>query len=453
MQMTLYSKFESRSVGKLKAQFLAASLLIFCGLPVVSLAAPPAGLELVQIAAQLNRPVVARHAGDGSGRLFVVEQPGRILVLDENDSLLANAFLDISAAVDDAGNEQGLLGLAFDPDYTSNGYFYVNYTYDPPGGGKDRTRVSRFSVSGGDANIADAGSEFIIIEINQDFSNHNGGDIHFGPDGYLYIGMGDGGSGGDPNNRAQTLSATGSESLLGKMLRIDVHGTVPEPAGVEKCGEVQNYSIPHVTDNGQVANPWLGDDEVCDEIWSYGWRNPWRWSFDQQSGEIFVGDVGQGDVEEVSWQSAGDPGGGNYGWNCKEGSEEYLSECDFQGVLIDPILEYPQTNSGGECAVTGGYVYRGDITQMQGDYIYADYCNGRIWFASQSNGNWSESLWLDTNHHPSAFGEDENGELYLVHVGSFAGNQPASNTGALYRFVDPMPNLVFEDGFEEDNVQ
>lgn len=258
--------------------------------------------------------------------------------------------------------------------------------------------------------------------------------------------MGDGGGGGDTLNRAQTLSAAGSLSLLGKMLRIDVHDSGPEPDGVEKCGEVQNYTIPHATDNGQIANPWLGDDDVCDEIWTYGWRNPWRWSFDSQTGDMFVGDVGQAEVEEVSWQSATDSGGGNYGWNCKEGSSPYLSPCAFQGTLIAPILEYQQADANG-CAVTGGYVYRGSISEMRGDYIYSDYCNGHIWFARKSGNNWSETLWQDTSYHPSAFGEDEAGELYLVHVGTLSGGIQA-NTGVIYRFVDNNPDDVYEDGFE-----
>lgn len=416
----------------LKTMVLTASALLANSLPCLSIAAPPAGLQLVPVATQLTRPVAARHAGDGSGRLFIVEQPGRILILDQTDTLLATPFLDITSAVDNTGNEQGLLGLEFDPDFASNGFFYVNYTYDP-GPGSDRTRVSRFSVSVGDSNVANAGSEHIIIEIQQDFSNHNGGDIHFGPDGYLYIGMGDGGSGGDPKNRAQTLSADGSHSLLGKMLRIDVHDSGAEPGGVEKCGEVQNYSIPHTTGNDQIANPWLGADGVCDEIWTYGWRNPWRWSFDKLTGDMFVGDVGQGDIEEISWQAAADPGGGNYGWNCKEGSSVFNAGCEFPGNFIDPILEFLHSGTGA-CSVTGGYVYRGRISAMWGDYIYSDFCNGNIWFASQSGSNWNETLWQDTNHRPTAFGEDEAGELYLVHIG-----------GDIYRFVDVG---VFDDGFE-----
>lgn len=410
-------------------------------------ASPPPELMLESIATGLNRPVAVRHAGDGKGRLFVVEQAGEIhIIVNSQGELEETVFLDIVDRVENGSNEQGLLGLAFDPEYVVNGYFYVNYTYYNVSVNKDWTRVSRFSVSDNDENVANENSESIIIEIAQDFSNHNGGDIHFGPDGYLYIGMGDGGSGGDPNNRAQTLSASGSEALLGKMLRIDVRGTAEEPQGVEKCGEVQNYKIPFQTDNGQIANPWLGTDGVCDEIWTYGWRNPWRWSFDRSNGDMFIGDVGQNAVEEVSWQSADHVGGDNYGWNCKEGSSIYLGNCEAQVPLIDPILEYLQATAGG-CSVTGGYVYRGVINAMQGDYIYSDFCNGYIWFADKNEGAWSESLWRNTDYHPSAFGEDETGELYLVHIGTLSSGLPVPNTGVVYRFkLDE--NYLFADGFE-----
>jgi glucose/arabinose dehydrogenase len=423
---------------------LAAVLM---GLAFFAHASPPPGLILEPIVTGLNRPVAVRHAGDGKGRLFVVEQAGEIhIIINSQGELVETVFLDIVDRVESGSNEQGLLGLAFDPDYKNNGYFYVNYTYNVMGS-TDWTRVSRFSVSDGDEDVANEDSESIIIEIAQDFSNHNGGDIHFGPDGYLYIGMGDGGSGGDPNNRAQTLSDSGSEALLGKMLRIDVHGIADEPQGVEKCGEVQNYKIPFQTDNGQLANPWLGDDGVCDEIWTYGWRNPWRWSFDRSTGDMFVGDVGQGSVEEISWQSANHDGRNNYGWNCKEGSSLYLDTCDAEVPLIDPILEYLQATANG-CAVTGGYVYRGAINAMQGDYIYSDYCNGYIWFADENEGAWSEVLWLDTDYHPSAFGEDEAGELYLVHIGTLVNFSPVANTGVVYRFKLDVEESLFADGFE-----
>ncbi len=428
---------------------ILAAILMAMAFPAYT--SPPPDLILEPIATGLNRPVAVRHAGDGKGRLFVVEQAGEIhIIVNSQGALVETVFLDMTDRVEHGSNEQGLLGLAFDPDYENNGYFYVNYIYNVSGN-VDWTRVSRFSVSDDDEDVANADSESVIIEIAQDFSNHNGGDIHFGPDGYLYIGMGDGGSGGDPNNRAQTLSAEGSESLLGKMLRIDVHGTAEEPQGVEKCGEVQNYKIPFQTDNGQLPNPWLGADGVCDEIWTYGWRNPWRWSFDRATGDMFVGDVGQGSVEEISWQSANHEGGDNYGWNCKEGTSIYRESCDAQVPLIDPILEYLHATAAG-CSVTGGYVYRGSISTMKGNYIYSDYCNGLIWFADENEGVWSEALWLDTDYHPSAFGEDEAGELYLVHIGTLSGGSPLANTGVVYLFKRDGEGSIFADGFEGVNT-
>lgn len=417
---------------------------------ITAYATPPEGLQLQPLVTGLNRPVAVRHAGDGRGRLFIVEQPGKILIIDSLGTLSATAFLDITDRVENGSNEQGLLGLAFDPDFAQNGFFYVNYTYNFSGN-LDRTRVSRFSVSTENDNIANNSSESVIIEISQDFGNHNGGDIHFGPDGYLYIGMGDGGSGGDPLNRAQTLGVSGSEALLGKMLRIDVRGTETEPPGVEKCGEVQNYKIPFQTTDGQIANPWLGDDDVCDEIWTYGWRNPWRWSFDRATGDMFAGDVGQNSSEEISWQSADHTGGDNYGWNCKEGSSNYPGTCAPEDSMIDPILEYLHSTADG-CSVTGGYVYRGAIEVMQGDYIYSDFCNGHIWFAQQAEGSWSETLWLDTDYYPSAFGEDEDGELYLVHIGTLVNGRPVADTGAVFRFEPAVIDKIFMNGFERATV-
>jgi len=209
--------------------------------------------------------------------------------------------------VDDTGGEQGLLGLAFHPDFAGNGRFFVNYTRDPPGNGLDRTVVARYQVSGQNPNIADPASATTILEVEQDFANHNGGDIHFGPDGYLYVGMGDGGGAEDPNNRAQDRG-----ELLGSMLRIDVDGTPPGGGG-GLCGRVPLYRAP-------PDNPFVGDPQGCDEIWAIGLRNPWRWSFDRGTGDLFIGDVGQATREEVSYQPAQSSGGENYGWSCMEGT-------------------------------------------------------------------------------------------------------------------------------------
>jgi glucose/arabinose dehydrogenase len=386
-------------------------------------AAPPDDLVLVPLISGLNSPVAVRHAGDGRGRLFIVEQAGVIRIWD-GTGLVPTPFLNISSIVDSEYNEQGLLGLAFHPNYASNGYFYVNYTYDP-GAGLDRTRIARYSVSAGNPDVADT-AETVILEIEQDFSNHNGGDIHFGPDGYLYICMGDGGSGGDPNDRAQDRT-----KLLGKMLRIDVDGATRKGRGfIEKCGLVQNYDIP-------VDNPFVGDGNACDEIWAYGMRNPWRFSFDRQTGALFIGDVGQELWEEIDFQPAASSGGENYGWRCYEGTHEYnLTGCS--GPFVDPILEYSQASGG--CSVTGGYSYRGHgIAGFGGTYVYGDYCSGKIWFALPAGG-WSAVLWDDTSLGISTFGEDEDGEIYVADLFG----------GTVSRFESP--STIFVDGFESGDT-
>ncbi len=386
-------------------------------------AQPPGDLALQQVVAGLASPVAVRHAGDGSGRLFIVEQAGVIRIWD-GAILLPTPFLDITALVDSSGFEQGLLGLAFHPDYAVNGFFYVNYTRDP-GAGLDRTVVARYQVSA-DPNVADPASAVTLLEIEQDFGNHNGGDIHFGPDGYLYIGMGDGGSGGDPNNRAQDLG-----ELLGKMLRIDVDGG----GGAPDCGLVTNYTVP-------LNNPFRnGPGGNCDEIWSLGLRNPWRWSFDRLTGDLFMGDVGQSAVEEIDFEPWTSSGGMNWGWRCYEGSLPFnTSGCGPPANYDFPILEYSQ--GSGDCSVTGGYRYRGSvIAGLFEVYVYGDWCSGRIWFGTESSpGTWSASVWLDTSFAIGTFGEDERGELHLAdHAG-----------GTIQRFVSP--SSIFFDGFESGDL-
>lgn len=394
-------------------------VVVSLGLVGVAEAVPPDDLALVPYISGLNSPVAVRNAGDGSGRLFIVEQAGIIRIWD-GLALVPTPFLNITGIVE-SGGEQGLLGLAFHPDYQNNGYFYVNYTYDP-GPGLDRTRIARYSVSAGNPDVADT-TETILMEIEQDFSNHNGGDIHFGPDGYLYIGMGDGGSGGDPNDRAQDRTL-----LLGKMLRIDVDGTTR--GVITGCGLEANYGIP-------ADNPFVGDGNACDEIWAYGMRNPWRFSFDRSTGALFIGDVGQNAWEEIDLQPAASPGGENYGWRCYEGTHEYnLTDC--VGPFVDPIIEYPHT--GGRCSVTGGFVYRGHrIGGFDGTYIYGEYCTGEIWFATPVGG-WNSALFADTDIGISSFGEDEEGEIYVT--GLFG--------GTVYRFESP--STIFADGFESGTI-
>lgn len=408
--------------GACSALLLTAALAATT--PAPSSAQLPPDLDIEEVT-NLPDTVAIRNAGDGSNRLFLVQQQGIIRIYDvDTDTLLTTPFLDIQSLVDDGGNEQGLLGLAFHPNYDTNGLFFVNYTYDP-GPGLDRTRIARYEVSAGNPNVADASSAGNILEIEQDFGNHNGGDIHFGPDGFLYIGMGDGGSGGDPNNRSQD-----PDELLGKMLRIDVD-PLPRGGGPD-CGLVGNYSVP-------ASNPFVGDASTCDEIWALGVRNPWRFSFDRATGDLFIGDVGQSAREEISYQPAASTGGENYGWRCYEGNEPFnTSGCGSIGDYTFPILDYNRT--GGACSVTGGFRYRGAIDGFGGYYVYADYCNGRIYAANNPGGVWSTQIWRDTSLFITTFGEDESGELYL-----------SNQSGNIYRFTGPSGS-IFEDGFESADL-
>ncbi len=327
--------------------------------------------QWMEVVSSLDRPVDIQHAGDGSGRLFIIEQAGRIRVV-ENGQLLETPFLDISERVDDGANEQGLLGLAFHPSYKQNGYFYVNYTR----GGGD-TVIARFQVTG-DPNAADPNSEKQLLNIEQPFPNHNGGVVAFGPDGYLYLGLGDGGAGGDPLGNAQSL-----DTLLGKILRIDVDKGDP-------------YAIP-------------SDNPFGSEIWAYGLRNPWRMSFDRETGDLWIGDVGQGTWEEIDFYPAGTPGGANFGWPLLEGTHSYNGNA--QPELTMPAAEYSHDQG---CSVTGGYVYRGEMPGWQGIYFYGDYCTGFIWGLIQSNEGWQSEVLFETGVRISSFGVDESGEIYFA---------------------------------------
>lgn len=412
----------------------------------VAPAAPQLVLELV--ADNLNQPLAARHAGDGSGRLFVIERPGLIRIIAANGQLLETPFLDIATpGLTNTAGEGGLLGLDFHPDFETNGLFFLNYTSAAPGlegcpgsnGGSNRcvdnTVIARFSVSDTDPNIADPDSGVEIMTIRQDFSNHNGGDIHFGPDGFLYIGMGDGGSGGDPNDRAQD-----PQSLLGKMLRIDVdnEGVNSATACGDDLGGPSLYAIPG-------NNPFAGDDGICDEIWALGLRNPYRFSFDRNTGDLFIADVGQNAFEEVSFQPASSTGGENYGWDCREGQSDFASPsmlCTTNPPTVtEPILVYEHI--GGGRSITGGYRYRGGLASAQGLYFYADFSRRDYFVGFDTGAGWSalqiSRPYLDTDGNsvdprPSAFGEDEAGNLYVVDI-----------NGSVYRFGE----LVFAGDFEE----
>jgi glucose/arabinose dehydrogenase len=340
------------------------------------------------------------HAGDGSGTVFVVLQPGQVMVFsDEQSTQSANVFLDIRDRVNDGGNEEGLLGLAFDPEYGVNGHLYVSYTASDP----RRSVVSRFTASAA-GDVADAGSELVILEVAQPFANHNGGTIAFGADGMLYIGLGDGGSGGDPLGSGQDVS-----TLLGSMLRIDVSAaTLAEP-----------YRIP-------VDNPFAASAAgERPEIWAFGLRNPWKFSFDQATGDMWAGDVGQGSYEEVDIIHAG----GNYGWNVMEGLHCYpppSQGCDTTGLEL-PITEYDHSQG---CSITGGHVYRGErLPGLAGHYIYGDYCSGRIWAVRYDGDSITQNgLIVDSALMVTSFGTDESGNLYVL-----------ASDGHIYRFVAPVP--------------
>ena len=363
-------------------------------------------VEIELFASGFNSPVNLQNAGDD--RLFVVEQNGRILILNEDGTTNPTPFLDISTLVSCCG-ERGLLGLAFHPDYATNGFFYVNYT---DAGGD--TQVSRFSVDPADPNIALPGSELPIIDYNQPFANHNGGSLAFGPDGFLYISSGDGGSGGDPGNRAQNTTI-----LLGKLLRIDVDN----PSGGE------NYGIP-------TDNPFAGSSVNAQEIWAYGLRNPWKFSFDSTTGDVWIGDVGQGDVEEIN-RAGSTEAGLNYGWRCYEGSEPFnTGGCPDPSLLEFPIAEYSSSTGTGNCSITGGNVYRGSqYPSFDGLYFFADVCSGLIGTVNQAgtlteHGNFSGS-WV-------SFGEDITGQLYIVDI-----------NGAIHKIVEGP--LVGTDDFSLNN--
>jgi glucose/arabinose dehydrogenase len=361
-------------------------------------------LELVEYVRDLTAPVFVTHAGDGSGRLFVVEKRGVIRIVKDGQ-LLSTPFLDISSRVADEG-EAGMLSVAFPPDYEDGGYFFVYYNHEdelagpePIDAGKNEgfdTVVARFRVTS-NPDVADPNSEQRILVRNQPYVNHNGGLIAFGPDGNLYIGLGDGGSGGDPQNQAQNTG-----TLLGKILRVTV-------------GANGDYTIPG-------DNPFRGTAGAKGEIWHYGLRNPWRWSFDRTTGAMLIGDVGQGKFEEIDY-AAGGQGGLNFGWRCKEASSIYNDSPACTGTLIDPIAAYGR--DVGQ-SVTGGYIYRGQAYPLlRGVYFFADFITGRIWSVEQDGSRWTAPVQeLDTGYNISSFGEDEAGELYVVDF-----------NGAIYRLT------------------
>jgi len=343
----------------------------------------PAGFTWKVVVSGLSQPVDMADTGDG--RMLIVEQGGRIRLLVDG-TLQADPFLDIRDRVGSSGNEQGLLGLALDPEFLVNGRFYVNYT-DKNG----NTVISRF-VSLPDAVIADPAGEVRMISVAQPYENHNGGGLAFGPDGYLYIGLGDGGSGGDPQGNGQSL-----ETYLGKILRIDV------------SDDSSAFGIP-------ADNPFVESEFAA--TWAYGLRNPWRFSFDRLTGDLYIADVGQNKWEEVNFLAWPYSGGVNFGWNYREGAHVYESSPPEGLVLVDPVWEYGHDQG---CSVTGGFVYRGELLpEWQGIYLVGDYCNGRIWGLLQMSDNtWQSQVLFDgLNARIGSFGQDAKGELYLLSLNS-----------------------------------
>lgn len=348
-------------------------------LPVVE--AQVEAVNLTLVAGGLTRPLYLTHAFDE--RLFVVEQAGQIRVV-ENGQLRSEPFLDIQERVNSTALEQGLLGLAFHPGYRENGRFFVNYT-DLQGD----TVIAEFGVDTADLMLADPASERVLLSVAQPFGNHNAGQLAFGPDGALYASLGDGGGAGDSLNQGQDPS-----TLLGTLLRLDVDGDEP-------------YAVP-------ADNPFAGTAGARDEIWAYGLRNPWRFSFDRQLGDLYIADVGQNMWEEVNFQPAGAEGGANYGWNIMEASHCFGADnCDPAG-LVAPVAEV--SHQGGNCSITGGYVYRGaKYPALSGNYFFADYCSGNLWsLFRQPDGSWGQQLVQQTGIIISSFGEDAQGELYLL---------------------------------------
>ncbi|WP_353778526.1 PQQ-dependent sugar dehydrogenase [Winogradskyella sp. 3972H.M.0a.05] len=358
-------------------------------------------IELELFATGLDRPVNIKHAGDD--RLFVVEQEGFISIVEADGTVNTTPFLDIDSKVYNIGgigDERGLLGLAFHPQYATNGYFYVYYINN-----SGNTVVSRFTRTTDDS--ADPDSELIILAFNQLFSNHNGGDLAFGPDGYLYIASGDGGSSGDPQNQGQQLN-----TLLGKLLRIDVDNT----AGGN------NYAIP-------ADNPFVSNSAALDEIWAYGLRNPWKFSFDRLNNDLWIADVGQFDIEEIN-RVLPTEAGLNYGWRCYEGNDTFnTAGCPDPSTLTFPVAQYSHFADGAfKCSVTGGYRYRGSLyPTLNGLYFFADYCSDEIGVLEENGATWDRTFLSQSGSNGwTCFGEDVGGEVFVAGIDS----------GSIYRIID-----------------
>ncbi|MCB0756901.1 MAG: PQQ-dependent sugar dehydrogenase [Flavobacteriales bacterium] len=380
----------------------------------VSAQVNPVRIALQNWATGLTKPLWVAHADDE--RLFVVQRQGTIKIIADSMQVLPTPFLDITSQVNSTQGEQGLLGLAFDPGYADNGYFYVNYIN---GSGNGTSRISRFSVSV-DPNVADPASEVILYTVQQPYGNHNGGCLQFGPDGYLYFGFGDGGSGNDPDGNGQNLS-----TALGSMIRIDV------------SQHNSTYAIP-------PDNPFVGTQDTLPEIWATGLRNPWRYSFDRPTGDLWIGHVGQNAWEEVDFWPAGDNSGPNFGWRCREGlvPTPGVSQtgCAASAPFVDPVAVFDHGTQDW-CSVIGGYVYRGSrYPHLQGKYIFTDYCSGD--FISFGENYALDTLLMTTNFGNAAIGEDLAGELYVVD----------HDNGTVKKIVDACPMADPEVTFDGETL-
>ena len=371
-------------------------------------------ISIELLASGFDSPIGIKHAGDD--RLFVVEQDGIIKIINADGSVNSTPYLDIDDRVINTGNERGLLGLAFHPNYSSNGYVFVNYINN-----SGNTVISRFVANPGDDSTVDPSTEAIFLTFSQPYSNHNGGDLAFGDDGYLYIATGDGGSGGDPENRSQNLT-----TFLGKMLRINVNNS--------QGGN--NYAIP-------TDNPFVGNSSALDEIWAYGLRNPWRFSFDRLTNDLWIADVGQFEIEEIN-RVANTDDGLNYGWRCYEGNSVFNnSGCPSMSTMTFPIAQYTHSSSGAfKCSITGGYVYRGSIyTTLVGKYLFADYCSNEIGVLSFNGSTWDMDFSQQFSGNGwTAFGEGLDGEIYIA----------GRDSGSIYHITDANLSV---DVFSENSLK
>lgn len=428
--------------GPIGKRLLCAAFLLVSGSCFATEGNTPQAVTLTQVASGLSGPTALAAPNDGSGRLFVVENlsgTGRVRVIDANGNLLPTPYYT-HAISGGAGSEQGMLGLAIDPGFAGNGTLYLTYTApssDPKLGATADQVLIRLVATNPAANVF-AGSEQVVLRIPDIYTNHNGGNILFGPDNYLYWGMGDGGSGGDPNNFSQDLwkkAVSGKDYyLLGKMLRLDVRNPTAA-AAANQCGatpgQAAQYSIP-------ADNPYAGATGKCGEIWLYGLRNPWRWSFDRKTGDLVIADVGQNQYEEVDFRAAGSSGNRNYGWKMCEGNRYYSPsgsgfDCPATTGTVAPVIEY--SHSGGACSTTGGYVYRGPASELRGKYLFSDYCDGKIRVAdaNPSAATWTYTTMAGTpSMNVYSFGEDSDGNVYVI-----------TGNGRILRFDGPSTPPTF----------